>query len=105
MKGEGISTANQSMPWQDISAKAARMDVFSDTMPMHDIYESHALEPEVLNEAFKVADNQVGYMAFIKGGFAGRCFHFRPSVPRENGKTTSWLLPGLSGPWSHLRES
>ena len=71
MKGEGSSAANQSRVWQDISAKAARMDVFSDTMSMHDIYESQAPEPEVLNEAFKVADNQVGYMAFIKGGFAG----------------------------------
>jgi hypothetical protein len=72
MRGEHSSfNTNQSKVWQNISAKAARMDVFSDTGAMSDIYESQAPEPEVLNEAFKVAENQIGYMAFIKGGFAG----------------------------------
>jgi hypothetical protein len=47
------------------------MEVFSATMSMHDIYESQPPEPEGLNEAFNVAENQIGYMAFIKGGFAG----------------------------------
>lgn len=67
----GSSHSDQSSVWQNISAKAERLDVFSDTMSMHDIYESKAPEPEILNEAFKVAENQIGYMAFIKGGFAG----------------------------------
>jgi len=67
----GSSHADQHEVWQNISAKAERMDVFSDTSAMDDIYMSTTPEPEILNEAFKVADNQVGYMAFIKGGFAG----------------------------------
>lgn len=66
----GSSNADQSRVWQDISAKAARMEVFSDTNSMADIYESQAPDPEV-NLTFNVAENQVGYMAFIKGGFAG----------------------------------
>ena len=70
-ESSGSSDANQSRVWQDISAKAARMDVFSDTMSMSDIYESQAPESEVLKQAFKVEKQQVGYMAFIKGGFAG----------------------------------
>lgn len=67
----GSSDANQSRVWQDISAKSVRMDVFSDSMAMSDIYESHAPDVEQLNQTFKVEEKQVGYMAFIKGGFAG----------------------------------
>jgi hypothetical protein len=67
----GSSESDQSRVWQDISAKAARMEVFSDSMAMSDIYESHAPDMEEMNKTFKVEENQVGYMAFIKGGFAG----------------------------------
>lgn len=71
MKSGGSAHANQSKVWQDISAKAARMDVVTDTMAMDDIYESQAPDLEVLNQTFQVAEDQIGYMAFIKGGFAG----------------------------------
>lgn len=71
MRSESGFGTDQSAVWGNISAKAARMDVFSDTGAMADIYESQAPEPEVLNAAFKVVENQIGYMAFIKGGFAG----------------------------------
>jgi hypothetical protein len=70
MRGNSFNT-DQRKVWQDISAKASRMEVFSDTSAMDDIYESQAPAPEVFKETFKVADNQVGYMAYIKGGFAG----------------------------------
>lgn len=70
-KERGSSDSNQSRVWGNITAKIERMNVFSDTASMADIYESQAPEPEVLNAAFKVAENQIGYMAFIKGGFAG----------------------------------
>lgn len=69
-ESRGSSDSDQSGVWRNISAKAARMNVFSDTHSMDDIYESQAPDPEV-NLTFKVAENQVGYMAFIKGGFAG----------------------------------
>ncbi|HEV7746682.1 MAG TPA: DUF6569 family protein [Pyrinomonadaceae bacterium] len=67
----GSSATNQSRVWEDISAKSARMDVFSDSMAMSDIYQTHAPQMEVMSQAFKVEDKQVGYMAFVKGGFAG----------------------------------
>ncbi len=70
-ESRGSSDSDQSRIWRDISAKSARMEVFSATMSMSDIYESHAPDPEVLNATFSVAENQIGYMAFIKGGFAG----------------------------------
>ncbi|MGH9928190.1 MAG: ARPP-1 family domain-containing protein [Pyrinomonadaceae bacterium] len=67
----GTSNADQHRVWQDISYKAARMDVFSDTGAMEDIYESQAPKLAVLDQAFKIEEKQIGYMAFIKGGFAG----------------------------------
>jgi hypothetical protein len=70
-ESRGSSDSDQSKVWQDISAKAARMDVFSDTMSMSDIYQSQTPDVEVLNQTFRVEEKQIGYMAFIKGGFAG----------------------------------
>lgn len=67
----GTSNADQHRVWQDISYKAARMDVFSQTGAMEDIYESQASNLEALGKAFKIEETQIGYMAFIKGGFAG----------------------------------
>jgi hypothetical protein len=67
----GRSDSDQSRVWRDLSAKASRMAVESDTMAMADIYENRSLRPEVLRESFKVEDNQIGYIAFIKDGFAG----------------------------------
>ena len=67
----GTSDADQQRVWRDISYKAARMDVFSDTGAMEDIYESQAPQLKAVSEAFKIEDKQIGYMAFIKGGFAG----------------------------------
>lgn len=71
MSSDGSFYTDQPKVWRDISAKSVRMSVSSDTAAMEDIYESHAPDPEVLNQTFKVAENQIGYMAFIKGGFAG----------------------------------
>jgi hypothetical protein len=67
----GTSDADQSKVWSDISAKSVRMNVHTATMAMADIYERHAPDPEILNATFSVGENQIGYMAFIKGGFAG----------------------------------
>lgn len=70
-ESRGSSDANQGRVWGDITAKMERMNVCSPTAAMADIYESQAPDTEVLNATFKVAENQIGYMAFIKGGFAG----------------------------------
>jgi hypothetical protein len=40
-------------------------------MAMADIYESHSPYSAEMNRAFSVQDNQIGYVAFINGGFAG----------------------------------
>lgn len=71
MKSDSSSRANQSSVWGNIAAKMGRMNVSSPTAAMSDIYESQTPDTEVLNATFKVAENQIGYMAFIKGGFAG----------------------------------
>jgi hypothetical protein len=65
------SDADQSRIWENISAKSARMGVASGTMAMADIYESRSPNSEEINKAFKVKDDQIGYVAFINGGFAG----------------------------------
>jgi hypothetical protein len=82
MKGDSSFSTDQSKVWRNISAKAARLDVFSDTGSMADIYYSQTPDPEVLNSAFNVAENQIGYMAFIKGGFAGSDVFTSASVCR-----------------------
>ncbi|HKZ00854.1 MAG TPA: DUF6569 family protein [Pyrinomonadaceae bacterium] len=65
------SDADQSNIWNDISAKASRMEVASGTMAMADIFEKKAPDPEMRRQTFIVAANQVGYLAFINDGFAG----------------------------------
>lgn len=65
------SDADQSRVWRDISYKAERMNVTSGTMAMSDIYESQSPGPEVLKKAFSVKENQIGYVTFVKEGFAG----------------------------------
>ena len=67
----GTSDSNQSKVWQSVAAKIERMDVASATSAMEDIYFTQAPDEEVLSKTFKVAENQIGYVAFIKGGFAG----------------------------------
>lgn len=71
LKSHSSSDADQSKVWRDISFKAERMNVVSGTMAMSDIYESQSPGPEVLNQAFSVKENQIGYVTFISGGFAG----------------------------------
>jgi hypothetical protein len=70
-RSRGRSDSNQSRIWHDLSEKISRMSVDSETMAMADIYESRSLPPELLTETFRVEENQIGYIAFIKGGFAG----------------------------------
>jgi hypothetical protein len=67
----GTADSNQSRVWNRISAKFLRMEAVSDTQAMEDMYQSAPADEKVLNENFKVAENQVGYVAYIKGGFAG----------------------------------
>lgn len=71
LRATGSYTSDQSRIWDDISQKAARMDVTSDTMAMSDIFESRTESPEHLQQEVPHQEKQVGFFAFIKDGFAG----------------------------------
>lgn len=71
LRATGSYTSDQSRIWDDISQKAARMDVTSDTMAMSDIFESRTESPEHLQHEVPHQEKQVGFFAFIKDGFAG----------------------------------
>lgn len=83
LQSEGRADSDQSSVWRNIAAKVTRMKVDSDTAAMEDIYYSQTPDAEVLTEKFEVAENQVGYIAFIKGGFAGSDMFASPVVCRE----------------------
>ena len=68
--GSGFHS-NQSRIWDDIQHKSARLDVTSDTMSMSDIYESRRDESLSLPVEIPYEQNQVGFLAFIRDGFAG----------------------------------
>ena len=68
--------SDQSGIWSDIASKGRRMEVASPTGAMADI-ERSAFTPEAesdLFEAIRCQENQVGFLAFIGGGFAGGDF-------------------------------
>ena len=71
LRSTGHYTADQSRIWNDISQKASRMEVTSDTMAMSDIFESRAGGAEKLEQEIPHQVGQVGFFAFIKDGFAG----------------------------------
>jgi len=71
LRATGSFTSDQSRIWDDISQKAVRMDVTSDTMAMSDIFESRTESPENLQQEVPHQEKQVGFFAFIKDGFAG----------------------------------
>jgi hypothetical protein len=74
--------ANQSAIWSDISLKAERMAVHSSTSAMADIFEAIA-DKEVDRVPFVSKENQVGYLAFIRDGFAGGDIFSTPGFCRR----------------------
>lgn len=71
LRATGSFAADQSRIWNDISEKADRMEVTSDTLAMSDIFESRAGSSEKLQQDVPHQEKQVGFFAFIKDGFAG----------------------------------
>jgi hypothetical protein len=66
-------TSDQGGIWSDISEKSVRLSVPSETQAMSDILET-TLTPETENSLFeeiKYQEKQIGFLAFIGGGFAG----------------------------------
>jgi hypothetical protein len=67
----GHSRSNQSEVWRDISEKAERMSVVSDTQAMSDIYESRGEKLGEYLTKFEAVEHQVGAMFEIGGSVAG----------------------------------
>jgi hypothetical protein len=63
--------SNQSEIWEDISVKAARFNIQSETDAMNDIYESHEDRITDYEKQFTVAHEQIGFVAFIGGKIVG----------------------------------
>lgn len=77
LRSTGTSRSDQGGIWGDIRAKMSRMEVASPTMAMSDMYtsrvdgESNAGAVEELKAKMSHREGQVGYLAFVGGGFAG----------------------------------
>ncbi len=63
--------ADQGMIWHDIAAKSARMGVHSETGSMRDIGARHFIDDRQIQKEIAHQPRQVGYLAFIRDGFAG----------------------------------
>ncbi|MEO6391588.1 MAG: DUF6569 family protein [Pyrinomonadaceae bacterium] len=73
LRANASYNSNQSGIWSNISMKSARMAVHSETRAMSDIADT-SITPET--EAAMIGEleyqpNQIGFLAFINGGFAG----------------------------------
>ena len=73
LRATGEYRSDQSALWDGIRAKMHRMAAPSPTMSISDVYESSVsvddetrLEEEVVHKP-----KQIGYLAFVRGGFAG----------------------------------
>lgn len=63
--------ADQSMVWDNIAGKAFRLGVRSDTGAMRDVADRYFIDDESIQQKIPHKDFQVGYLAFIRDGFAG----------------------------------
>jgi hypothetical protein len=73
LRATGSHRSDQSEIWGDIAAKSARMAAASPTSAMSDVYAS-TISPraeEEIGSAINHREGQVGYLAFVRGGFAG----------------------------------
>jgi hypothetical protein len=63
--------SDQGAIWEELSTKAARMGVESSTGAMKDIFDEYHVPDSKLKESLGHQEKQVGFLAFIRGGFAG----------------------------------
>jgi hypothetical protein len=75
--------SNQDRIWDDIMHKSSRMEVTSDTMSMSDIYESRRGASDHLPGEIPYQPKQVGFLAFIRDGFAGGDVFGSPELCRR----------------------
>jgi hypothetical protein len=69
----GFNDSNQSEIWNKIGIKQASMSVYSITNSILDIFEANnaRLSSDDVRNAINPCKDQVGFLAFIRGGFAG----------------------------------
>jgi hypothetical protein len=63
--------SDQSEIWSGLSAKSARMGLHSETGAMSEMSGRALSDPGELEARFPHRPGQIGYLAFIRGGFAG----------------------------------
>lgn len=72
MRQRGRADSDQSEVWHNILTKAARMSVQSETMAMADIYEQGIKKERLMGtDSLEPVQGQIGYLAYVRGGFAG----------------------------------
>ncbi len=73
LRASGVHRSDQREIWKDIDAKMSRMSASSPSAAMCDMYDSTiGGEADRRMEAeLKHSEGQVGYLAFVRGGFAG----------------------------------
>jgi hypothetical protein len=73
LRASGVHRSDQSGIWGDIDRKAERMRSHSPTSSMSDMYETSISREagEEIVERIPHREGQVGYLAFVRGGFAG----------------------------------
>ncbi|MDQ3817020.1 MAG: hypothetical protein M3362_04935 [Acidobacteriota bacterium] len=82
-RGHG-HTSDQSEIWGDIRAKFERMESESETSAMSDMFESSVeRHDEELRQGIPHRERQVGFLAFINGGFAGGDLFGSPDLCRR----------------------
>jgi hypothetical protein len=72
--------ADQGMIWHDIAAKSARMGVRSETGSMRDLGQRYFVDDSEIQQRITLQPNQVGYLAFIRDGFAGGDIFPSPAI-------------------------
>lgn len=82
--GGGLGS-DQSGIWQDISLKSERLHVTSDTMSMSDIFQTSVADESDRELRMEIThqERQVGFVAFIRGGFAGGDLFGSPELCRR----------------------
>ncbi len=80
LRASRAPSADQGMIWDQIEAKSARMGVRSETGSMKDLSDRYYVDDKSLQEHFPHEKEQVGYLAFVRDGFAGGDIFPSPSI-------------------------
>jgi hypothetical protein len=83
MRTTGTRRSNQSAVWEEIAAKACRMEAASPTQAMSALFERHAINVEEFVRAFTWQDRQAGMVFAVNGQALGLDLFDHPSTMRR----------------------